>query len=125
MKSYIEKRAFLCDLAESYLDARKKGYINISDGIMNSYDFDSISFLMLLALTYTKEEVYSFYSMDIEVPDEIRNYFIEAEYLKIKKLKQEKIILGKIILEDAKKFYLSRYDENDINMDEVSKNFSL
>lgn len=66
MKSYIKKREILCCLAEVYLDHQENSYISVSDGIMDSYDFDSINFLMLMSLTYSKQEAINIYSMDIE-----------------------------------------------------------
>lgn len=126
MKSYIEKREILCSLAEAYLDTRENSYISVSDGIMDSHDFDSISFLMLLALTYSNQEVTSIYSMDIEVSEDIRIYFVDKEYSKIVKLKEDIVVLGKTVLNDAKKFYKVNYGkQDDDNIDEIITNFRI
>lgn len=125
MDSTIKKRDFLCSLAEKYLDTKENSCINVNDGIINSNDFDSNSFLMLLALVYEKKEANNIYSMDIEVSEEIRQYFIENEYLKIKKLNDDEIILGKMILQDARKIYQSQYDEDNVDIDEIGKNFFI
>ena len=126
MKSYLDKREVLCSLAELYLDTKENSYISVNDGIMNSTNFDTISFLMLMALTYPKNEAINIYSMDIEVTDDIRNLFIEKEYSKIIKLKQDKVTLGKIVLQDAKKFYKEHYSKEDIdNIDEIINKFMI
>ena len=126
MESYIEKRELLCNLAEIYLDTREKSYISINDGIMHTSDFDSISFLMLLALTFSKEEMNSIYSTDIEIPEDVRMCFIDREYSKVKRLKKDKPIMGKIILDDAKVIYESQYGENDyMKIDEIAKGFFM
>jgi len=126
MKSYVEKREVLCDLAEFYLNTKEDDYISVNDGIINSTDFDSISFLMLMALTYPKEEAMNIYSIDTEVTEDIRNSFVETEYSKIVKLKEDKINLGKIVLADAKKFYEKNYcKQDDNNIDQISNSFKI
>lgn len=126
MKSYVEKREVLCDLAEFYLNIKEDDYISVNDGIINSTDFDSISFLMLMALTYPKEEAMNIYSIDTEVTEDIRNSFVETEYSKIVKLKEDKISLGKIVLADAKKFYEKNYcKQDDNNIDQISNSFKI
>ena len=126
MQPDIDKREILCSLAEIYLDTRENSYISINDGIMDSHDFDSISFLMLLSLTFSKQEMLSLYSIDIEVSDDIRHDFIEKEYSKIMMMKKDKPTLGKIILEDAKENYESQYGEYDsTKIDENNGKFFL
>ena len=126
MKNYIEKRDVLCNLAELYLNTRSNNHISFNDSIMNSNDFDSISFLMLLALTYEKEEMLSIYSIDIDVSEDTRIYFINSEYKKIMKLKKDKLVLGKIILQDAKNIYEFQYGESNCEeLDEICKKIFL
>lgn len=126
MKSYVEKREVLCSLAEIYLNTKENSYISVSDGIMDSHDFDSISFLMFLALTYPKQEAISIYSMDVEVSEELRKCFVDKEYSKIINLKDDKITLGKIVLQDAKKVYQTQFGKNDdVDIEKVVNNFFL
>lgn len=123
MKDCGQKREFLCQLAEIYLDTKKSSYISVSDGIMDSHDFDSISFLMLLALIYTKEEALSVYSIDIDLEADARNYFLDKEYSKIMKIKKSQVELGKIILDDAKMVYLSQFSKIDDDIDIEKSDF--
>lgn len=105
MIAYEEKREVLCSLAELYLDTRENSYISVNDGIMDSWDLDSASFLILMALTFSKEEAINIYSIDFEIDKETQYDFVDKEYKKITKSKNNKIKKGKTILDDAKSYY--------------------
>ena len=109
MKSYIEKREVLCSLAEIYLNTVENNYISINDSVMQSGDFDSISFLMLLALTYSKEEKKNIYSMDFDIDIQKQQEFVEKEYKKIVNSSLDTIKQGKKVLDDAKQYYNQNY----------------
>lgn len=109
MKNYDKKREVLCSLAELYLDTRENSYISVNDGIMDSWDLDSASFLILMALTFPKEQAINIYSMDFEIDRETQEFFVEKEYKKIINSKCDTIKKGKIILDDAKAYYNKKF----------------
>lgn len=119
MKSYEEKREVLCNLAELYLDTKEDSYINVNDGIMDSLDFNSISFLILMALTYPKEEVINYYAMDFDIDFETQKDFVEKEYKKVNKSKHDIVKKGKMVLDDAKDYYNDRY--GNISVEEINE----
>lgn len=121
MKSYKEKREVLCDLAELYLNTKENSYISINDGIMNSSDSDSINFLIFLALTYSKEEMKSIYSVDLDINLKKQCDFIENEYKKMKNFSVDKIKQGKMLLDDAKEYYNRNYGNlDDFKIEEIA-----
>lgn len=113
MKLYEEKKEVLYSLAELYLDTKENNELLVNDGIIHSGDSDSISFLMLLALTSSENQNKNFYSLDFDIGIESQHDFVDREYKKIVNSKYDKIQKGKIILDDAKKYYNENYGDLD------------
>lgn len=123
MKDCEEKKELLYDLVELYLNTDKNIYIDINDGIGNSGNYDSISFLMLLAITSNADKTKNIYSIYLDIDDEIKNKFINLEYKKIIKSKTETIKKGKIILDDARNYYTRYFGSlDDSKIEEVVEN---
>lgn len=118
MKTFEEKRTMLCDMAEFYLDSKDTGHINVNDGVLKPTDIDSINFLLLMALTFSNDGS-NLFIQDIEIDDKIRKDFVDMEFKKIMSLKCDIIEKGKIILNDSKAYYNSKY--NDISIDDLNK----
>lgn len=105
MKSNDEKLEVLYDLAELYLNTKENSYFNINDGIADEGDYDSMNFLMLLALTSESLRDTNLFSVDFDINIDAKNTFITSEYEKVIKSKKSKINQGKMILEDAELYY--------------------
>lgn len=125
MITYEQKREVLCNLSELYLNTRKNSYISVNDGIMNSCDYYSAWFLILMALTFPKEEAPNIFSKDFDISYEKQCFFVEKEYKKVRSSKLDKIKIGKIILEDARDYYDKEFGHFDeMNISEVANSLN-
>lgn len=118
MESFENKREALLAMAEFYLDTRPKSYIDVNDKVLNTGDFDSRNFLMLMALTLPNDGT-NFYALDLEVDIETQRDFVDREFKKVKTLAIDVVQKGKIVLDDAQKYYISKFD--DISFEELNR----
>lgn len=118
MESFENKREALLAMAEFYLDTRPKSYIDVNDKVLNTGDFDSRNFLMLMALTLPNDGT-NFYALDLEVDIETQRDFVDKEFAKVKALNIDVLEKGKLILDDAQKYYISKFD--DISFEELNR----
>ena len=118
MRTFEEKKETLLSLAELYLDSKDNSYIDVNDGVLNTFDRDSMPFLMLMALTNYSDGT-NFYELDIEVDHESQKDFVDKEFKKITSLKCDLVKKGKIILADAKNYYNDNF--NDVSEEDVEQ----
>jgi len=127
MKLYEDKREVLLNLAKIYLNTKEKNRIFINDGIISANGFYSRKYLMFLALTYSKDEVKSLFSIDFDIDFDTMSDFVENEYKKIIGSSYDKVKKGKKILDDAETYYINRYtkfdeleiDESMLDIDDI------
>lgn len=122
MKSYEEKRKLLLDLVNRYLATVEGFKLFSNNGIIDTIGFGGNAFLIFIALTYSKEEVSSIYSIDFDIDDKVKSDFVNTEYQKIVGLAKNTIENGKIILDDSKNYYNKIYGDFDSSrIDDVAK----
>lgn len=122
MKLYEEKRKLLLDLVNRYLATVEGFELFSNNGIIDTIGLDGNAFLIFVALTYSKEEVSSIYSIDFDIDDKVKNDFVNTEYQKIVGLSKNTVEKGKIILDDSKNYYNKIYGDFDSSrIDDAAK----
>lgn len=118
MKSFDDKKELLCGLAELYLDTLDRSHINVNDGVLNSNDLDSVSFLILMALVNSENDS-NYFAQGLNIYSETQKEFVDKEFEKVMVSKLEAEKKGKIILDDAKEYYNRKY--NNASVEEINE----